>query len=60
MLVPQLRIQLCQGLVFRTPRIDLLLQRADLVVLAGDLLAVAVLELQQLSLQGLDALVVLL
>jgi hypothetical protein len=59
-LVPELRIQLCQCLVLAPPRVHLLLQRADLVVFASYLLAKVVLYVCQLAFQGLDPLVVLL
>ncbi|KAI6775152.1 hypothetical protein HG530_001910 [Fusarium avenaceum] len=60
MLVSQLRVQLRQCLVFRPPCVDLLLKGPDLVVLAVHLLAETVLDMRQLTLQGLDSLVVLL
>ncbi len=60
MLVTELRVQLRESLILGPPRVDLLLEGADLVVLACYLLPKISLKVVKLALEGLDTLVVLL
>ncbi|KAK0753541.1 hypothetical protein B0T18DRAFT_17360 [Schizothecium vesticola] len=59
-LVSELRVELGESLVLCPPRVDLLLEGADLVILTADLLPIVVLKRVQLALERLDTLIVLL